>query len=303
MPAARTPVYVRARMPCDWLELKSHMSMTNARRVCAALLPWSAWARRRAAATCTTSMSERPDLSQLLRRQRDRQLHAGLPEPLQHVPGHSGRAVRRDLVRRCRAARRSAAWRRGRPCARTCPAICSSLSTLALAVVLYLGYASFVLLKVVCLLVSDHVCRRDRAVPRLRSGHLIPHDYIPRRAAGDLRVLVASPLAIIAAMLFFAGGRHRRSRSSRARASRRRRPPPDRPRPRRRRIRRPSSNAGTGESQPRVPLIVPTDGAEGADREVQRLPVPRLRARRYLDYKPILAKYDARASGRRQGGA
>ena len=41
----------------------------------------------------------RPDLHELLRRQRDGQLHAGLPEPLQHVPRHSGRDLRRDLVR------------------------------------------------------------------------------------------------------------------------------------------------------------------------------------------------------------
>ena len=54
--------------------------------------------------------------------------------------------------------------------------------------------------------VPDHVCRRDRAVPRVRCGHLISHDYIasPRRPA-IVRVFAGSPLAIVVAILFFAG--------------------------------------------------------------------------------------------------
>ena len=74
------------------------------------------------------------------------------------------------------AARAAARWRAAQSgraaCARACPAICSRCRRSALAVVLYLGYASFFVLKTVCPSVPDHVCRRDRAVPRVRRGHV-----------------------------------------------------------------------------------------------------------------------------------
>src|SRR5215813_8673269 len=70
------------------------------------------------------------------------------------------------------------------------------LSTLALAVVLYLGYASFFLIQAVCL-----VCLTTYAAVIglfLVSGAAtsVPMTTLPRRAADDTRVLFGSPLAI-----------------------------------------------------------------------------------------------------------
>ena len=71
---------------------------------------------------------------------------------LQHRARHPGRDLRRHLVRGCGAAVGDRPVGAAAPCGRACPGICSPLSTLALAVVLYFGYVSFVVLKAVCVL-------------------------------------------------------------------------------------------------------------------------------------------------------
>jgi uncharacterized membrane protein len=78
-------------------------------------------------------------------------------------------------------------------------------STIALAVVLYLGYASFVILKALCVLCLVTY----GAVLGLffTTGAATPFSMtsLPRRAIADLKVLVASPLAIAVTVLFFGG--------------------------------------------------------------------------------------------------
>ena len=148
---------------------------------------------------------------------------------------------------------------------------------------LYLGYASFFVLHTVCMLCADHLRRGDRALHHLgRCDHDIPMTSLPGRVLRDLRALVParsrSPRRRCSSS---ARCRVASSRSSRARRqpaggrARRPRPPRQRARPT---SRRRSSNAG-GTSQPRRSIVPIADRRrQGADRQVQRLPVPALPA-------------------------
>src|SRR6478735_8174828 len=78
-------------------------------------------------------------------------------------------------------------------------------STLALAVILYLGYASFFLLKTVCVLCLTTYAAVIGLFLVSGAATSFPMTTLPRRAAGDLRVFASSPLAIVVAILFFAG--------------------------------------------------------------------------------------------------
>ena len=79
-------------------------------------------------------------------------------------------------------------------------------STLALAVVLYLAYASFFILKEVCpLCVATYVAVIGVFVLSGGSSS-VPMSKLPGRALRDIRILVATPLAIVIALLFVGGG-------------------------------------------------------------------------------------------------
>jgi uncharacterized membrane protein len=79
-------------------------------------------------------------------------------------------------------------------------------STLALAVVLYLAYASFFILKEVCpLCVATYVAVIGVFVISGRASS-VPISTLPGRALRDIRILVATPLAIVSALLFVGGG-------------------------------------------------------------------------------------------------
>jgi len=85
------------------------------------------------------------------------------------------------------------------------PAYLFAGSTLALAVVLYLAYASFFILKEVCpLCVATYVAVIGVFV--ISGGaSSVPMSSLPSRLLRDLRVLVATPLALVVALLFIAG--------------------------------------------------------------------------------------------------
>src|SRR5260221_8028271 len=78
------------------------------------------------------------------------------------------------------------------------------LSTLSLAVILYLGYASFVLLKAVCLLCLTTYAAVIGLFLVSGAATSFPMTTLPRRAARDAPVFIASPLPLILAVLFFA---------------------------------------------------------------------------------------------------
>jgi len=75
-------------------------------------------------------------------------------------------------------------------------------STLALAAVLYLGYASFVLLKVVCVYCLITYAAVIGLFLVSGAATSIPMLSLPRRASQDFKVLFASPLAILLAVLW-----------------------------------------------------------------------------------------------------
>lgn len=97
------------------------------------------------------------------------------------------------------------AGRRGSRAADSAPAYIFAASTLALAFVLYLGYASFVILKAVCLLCATTYVAVAGVFIVSGGASALPMTQLPSRFFRDLRVLVASPLALVIALLF-AGG-------------------------------------------------------------------------------------------------
>ncbi len=85
------------------------------------------------------------------------------------------------------------------------PAYLFAVSTLALAVVLYLAYASFFILKEVCpLCVTTYIAVIGVFV--ISGGaSSVPMSSLPRRALRDIRVLVTTPVALFAALVFVTG--------------------------------------------------------------------------------------------------
>jgi uncharacterized membrane protein/protein-disulfide isomerase len=99
------------------------------------------------------------------------------------------------------------AWagRPGSQAGDSAPAYIFVLSTVGLAVALYLGYASFFILKEVCpICVTTYVAVIGVF---LSAGGVssVPLSSLPRRAPRDLRVLVTRPVALLIAMLFLGG--------------------------------------------------------------------------------------------------
>ncbi len=97
------------------------------------------------------------------------------------------------------------AGRAGSPSADSAPAYVLALSTVALGVVLYLGYASFFILKEVCpICVTTYVAVIGVFI--IAGGaSSVPLSSLPRRALRDLRLVVTRPVALVIAMLFLGG--------------------------------------------------------------------------------------------------
>src|SRR5258708_28989935 len=93
---------------------------------------------------------------------------------------------------------------RGRA-ADSAPAYIFALSTMALAVVLYLGYASFFILKEVCPLCVTTYAAVVGVFIVAGGASSVPMSRLPGRAARDIRMLAGSPLALVTAMLFLGG--------------------------------------------------------------------------------------------------
>ena len=181
-------------------------------------------------------------------------------------------------------------------------------STLALAAILYLGYASFVLLKVMCV-----VCLTTYAAVIglfLVSGAAVstPMLSLPRRALTDLKVLVSSPLALVLAVLvmggaasavaFFpregvleAGGGDAALTPSEAEPVARAAAAAPETAPQ-----QPQAGGFDPQfikfytSQPRVLLVVPSDGAKVLVVKFNDYQCPAC-GQSHRDYKPVFAKY------------
>src|SRR3954467_11258951 len=85
------------------------------------------------------------------------------------------------------------------------PAYIFAGSTLGLAVVLYLAYASFFILKEVCpLCVATYVAVIGVFIVS-GGASSVPMSSLPSRFLRDMRVLVATPVALVVSLLFIAG--------------------------------------------------------------------------------------------------
>jgi uncharacterized membrane protein/protein-disulfide isomerase len=173
------------------------------------------------------------------------------------------------------------------------------MSTIALAVILYLGYASFVLLKTVCLLCLTTYAAVIGLFLVSGAATTFPMTTLPRRASRDARVFISSPLALILAVLFFAGAASTLAffpREGAAAASTggdagqtaaAAQPAPDQ---------RSSEFERWFVAQPRVPLIVPANGAKVLVVKFNDYQCPAC-GQSYTQYKPIFAKYEAQNPG------
>jgi uncharacterized membrane protein/protein-disulfide isomerase len=167
------------------------------------------------------------------------------------------------------------------------------LSTLALAVVLYLGYASIVLLKTYCPLCLTTYAAVVGLFLVSGAATSFPMTTLPRRAINDLRVFVASPLAVALTVLFFAGAGTTLAffpregvASSAPEAAAMPVPTQDQR----------SELERFMAAAPRVPLIVPAEGAKVLIVKFNDYQCPAC-GQSYLQYKPILAKYEATNPG------
>jgi uncharacterized membrane protein/protein-disulfide isomerase len=167
------------------------------------------------------------------------------------------------------------------------------LSTLSLAVILYLGYASFVLLKAVCLLCLTTYAAVIGLFLVSGAATTFPMTTLPRRAVHDVRVFIGSPLAIVLTILFFAGAATTlawfpREGTELGDGAAQAAPAPT--------PQQTSEFERWYASQPRVPLIVPSDGAKVLVVKFNDFQCPAC-GQSYLQYKPIFAKYEAEHPG------
>ena len=135
----------------------------------------------------------------------------------------------------------------GRPASKSrenTPGYIFALSTLALAFVLYLGWASYFILKTFCILCAITYVAVIAIFLISGGATTFPMKTLPDRARRDVRTLVSSPLALLIALLFAAGatmavavfprevaasGHSRRAGARAAASCQRRRPRQDRP--------------------------------------------------------------------------
>ena len=171
------------------------------------------------------------------------------------------------------------------------PGYLFALSTLALAVILYLAYASFFILKAYCLLCLLTYAAVVGLFLVSGAATSFPMTTLPRRAARDFRVLIGSPIAVIIAVLFCAGAATtlaffpREGAAAAAAAS----------------SSQPLATQSTEfervmATSPRVPIVVPNDGAKVLIVDFSDFQCPFCRQAFYA-YKPIVQKYEAQQPG------
>jgi uncharacterized membrane protein/protein-disulfide isomerase len=164
-------------------------------------------------------------------------------------------------------------------------------STLALAVVLFLGYASFVLLKVLCVYCLITYAAVIGLFLVSGAATSIPMISLPRRAAHDLKLLVTSPLALVLALLWLGGAGSALAFFPReAGGAAAGEPPPVATQDQRSELERFMATAE------RVPLIIPAEGAKVLVVKFNDYQCPAC-GHSYSTYKPVLAKYAASHPG------
>jgi uncharacterized membrane protein/protein-disulfide isomerase len=98
------------------------------------------------------------------------------------------------------------AGRKHSPARENAPGYIFALSTLGLAFALYLAYAAFFVLKTVCILCATTYVSVVAIFIISGGATTFPMTSLPRRAFGDARRLIASPVALVILALFAVGG-------------------------------------------------------------------------------------------------
>ena len=185
----------------------------------------------------------------------------------------------------------SGAWLTARPTVREgVPAYLFAGSTLALAVALYMGYASFVLLKLVCILCVITYAAVIGLFLVSGAATSIPMLSLPRRFAQDLKVMAASPLALILAVVWLGASATTIAFFPREAAPTATGALPEPSQDQRSELERFMSTA------PRVPLAIPNAGAKVLIVKFADYQCPAC-GQAYIQYKPVLAKYAASNPG------
>lgn len=174
-------------------------------------------------------------------------------------------------------------------------------STLGLAVVLYLAYASFVILKAVCVLCAGTYLAVIGLFLLSGSATRYPMTSLPVRALGDLRLLFRTPSALAAAVVFVLAsgaavalfpGQAVATVSAEAAAEGQSAPPAatltaDQI----------AQFEATLAQQPRVPLVVPNEGAAVVIIKFNDYQCPPCR-QTFMEYKAIFAKWAKQQPGK-----
>jgi len=176
-------------------------------------------------------------------------------------------------------------------------------STIGLAVVLYLAYASFVILKAVCVLCAGTYVAVIGLFLLSGSTTRYPMTSLPTRALADLRLLFRSPSALAAAAAFVivAGaavawfpGESVATVSAEADAAVEGEQAPATPALTADQI---TQFEAYLAQQPRVPLLVPNDGAAVVVVKFNDYQCPPCR-QTFMEYKPIFAKWAKQQPGK-----
>jgi uncharacterized membrane protein/protein-disulfide isomerase len=163
-------------------------------------------------------------------------------------------------------------------------------STLALAVALYFAYASFVILKVVCVLCLITYAAVIGLFLVSGAATSLPMMSLPKRAVQDVKVLLTSPVALALTLIWLGGSMSSLAffpREAVVSAA------ADLPQPSSDQRSELERFLSTAE---RVPIVLATEGAKVVIVKFNDYQCPAC-SQSYLLYKPILAKYAASNPG------
>jgi uncharacterized membrane protein/protein-disulfide isomerase len=175
------------------------------------------------------------------------------------------------------------------------PAYLFVTATVGLAVILYMAYAAFVILKAVCVLcLTTYAAVIGLFIVSGLSRAMPPMTSLPRRVFGDLRALVARPALLsvvivflagaVSAIAFFPGEASLRTEAAQQRAGQ---PVTADQR---------SEFERFWEAQPRMTIPVPSDGAAVVIVKFTDLQCPSCSVS-FFDARPILSKYQSQYPG------
>jgi uncharacterized membrane protein/protein-disulfide isomerase len=174
------------------------------------------------------------------------------------------------------------------------PAYLFATATIGLAVVLYMAYAAFFVLKAVCVLcLATYAAVIGLFIVSGLSSSMPPMPTLPRRLFADLRALLARPALLSVVIVFLAGAVSAvaffpSEASLRAKAAQQAARPAT--------ADQRSEFERFWEAQPRVTVPVPSDGAAVVIVKFTDLQCP-MCGQSFFDLRPILSKYQSQYPG------